>query len=184
MIFRRPLGREDRRGRKPDVFAVGRVEKSFPNPVIRRRSQAVAPIFFVFLLPQLRDSLPQIPPPELGLPGFPAHEVVVFSGGFVDEGFGGHGGEVGGGCFGGMAFFSAGEYVSGWREDAFYVVGEGLFRLDEARDFDEFGRLRGNLSMGGGGCAEVGWFGVIDTLADSVGALSIYKSRRHDGLER
>ena len=115
--------------------------------------------------------------------GFPAHEVVVCSGGFVDEGFGGHGGEVGRGRFGGMAFLWAGEYSFGYREDASYADGEGLFGLDEARDFDEIGRLWGNLSVGGGGCAEVGWFGVIDTLADSVGALGVPKSRRHDGLE-
>lgn len=80
------------------------------------------------------------------------------------EGFGGHGGKVFGRGFGWCAFLLASEDFSGRREDALYRDGEGLFWLDEARDFNEVGRLRGNLSVRGGRCAEAGRFGVVDTL--------------------
>ena len=61
--------------------------------------------------------------------------------------------------------FCAGEDVAGGGEHAFHVDGEGLFGLKEAWDFDEFGRLGGDLGVVGGGCAEVGWFGAVTALS-------------------
>lgn len=51
--------------------------------------------------------------------------------------------------------------------------GEGLPWLDEAWDFDEFGRLGRDFSVRGGGCAEIGRFRVENTLPYMEAALAI-----------
>lgn len=163
-MFHRPLSREDRGTSKPGIVALAGVEELFSNPAVRGARDGPPSIVILLPLVQLRQSFAEIPPPQLRLSGLPAQEPVVWSGGFVLEGFGGDGGEVFGGGFWNSAFFGPREDFTGARKDAFDLDGEGLSCLDKAWDFDEFGRLGGDLSVGSGGGAKAGEFYVRDTL--------------------
>ena len=65
---------------------------------------------------------------------------------------------------------------------AFWLDGEGLLGLDEARDLDESRRLGGYSNVVGGGCAEAAWFHWRKALPYLGVALAVDKSRRHDSI--